>query len=40
VEAIPVAFVSIRAAVVVWLLVIPAGILLNRRAPREIADWY
>jgi uncharacterized membrane protein len=38
--AIPVAFVSTRAAVVVWLLVIPAGILLNRRAPREIADWY
>ena len=38
--AIPVAFVSPVASVVVWFLVLPAGLVLNRRAPREVADWF
>jgi hypothetical protein len=38
--AIPVAFVSTLAAVLVWFLVLPAGILLNRRAPPEVRHWF
>jgi uncharacterized membrane protein len=37
--AIPLAFVSTVLAVSAWFLVLPAEILLNRRAPAESRDW-
>lgn len=37
--AIPVAFVKPTLAVIIWFLVVPAGLLLNRFAPPDAADW-
>jgi hypothetical protein len=35
----PLAVVSTTLAVVTWVLVLPAEMLLNRRAPAETRDW-
>jgi uncharacterized membrane protein len=37
--SMPVAFVSNALAVAAWCLVVPAEMLLNRRAPAEARDW-
>jgi uncharacterized membrane protein len=36
--SVPVAFVSTALAVAVWFLVAPAGMILERQAPREVLD--